>query len=111
MHYSLEVVEAVRARCPTRTNYAVAKALGITQGQLNRVLRSDINLSNKAVLKASELLGRDLKVMLIMIEGDRARSDDEKEYWQRRIDQIAATLATQERNKRSKRPSRSQRGA
>jgi plasmid maintenance system antidote protein VapI len=85
MNHSLEIVEAVRAKTATRTNYATAKALGIAQNTLNHVLKGDRNLSNKSILKASELLGRDFKGMLILVESDRARSDEEKEYWARRI--------------------------
>lgn len=90
--YSLEVIEAVRVRTKTKTNYAVSKALGITQSTLNKVLAGERNLGNKAALKASELLERDLKVMLIMLENDRARSDDERDYWRRRMEQIAPTV-------------------
>jgi plasmid maintenance system antidote protein VapI len=86
--YSLEIIEAVRLKTTTKTNYAVSKALGMTQGTLNKILAGDRNLSNKGALKASELLGRDFKTMLIMLEQDRARSPDEREFWQRRMEQV-----------------------
>jgi hypothetical protein len=88
------LLEQVRRRCPRETDYAVAKALEMNQSNLQRVLCGKAGLGPKAVVRVSEILQRDLKDVLVLIEEDKAKTAKDKEFWERRSPRITAALFT-----------------
>jgi hypothetical protein len=78
------LLEQVRRRVPRETDYAVAKALEMNQSNLHRVLCGKAGLGPKAVVRVSEILQRDLKDVLVLIEEDKAKTAKDKEFWTRR---------------------------
>jgi len=94
MPNTLHLIEQVRRRVPRETDYAVAKALEMSQSNLTRVLAGKCGLGTKAVVRVSEILQRDLKDILVLIEEDKARSAKEREFWERRSPRITAAILT-----------------
>ena len=94
MPNTLSLIEQVRRHVPRHTDYAVAKALEMTQSDLARVLAGKAGLGNKAVVRLSEILQRDLRDVLVLVEEDKARTPKTREFWERRSPRISATIAT-----------------
>lgn len=87
------LIERVRSALPTHSNYAVAKALQMPQHQLSDVLKKKYGLGPKAVIRISEILQIDVRDVLVLIEEDKARTPDDKEFWGRRSPRVSAALA------------------
>ena len=93
MQATLSLIEQVRRKLPTHTNYAISKALNMPQSQLTNVLRGKYGLGNKAVMRIAEILGRDVRDVLVLIEEDKAKTEDDREFWGRRSPRISAASA------------------
>jgi transcriptional regulator with XRE-family HTH domain len=94
MPNTLNLIEQVRRRVPRPTDYAVAKALEMSQSNLTRVLAGKSGLGVKAAVRISEVLQRDLRDVLCLVEEDKAKSAKEREFWERRSPRITATILT-----------------
>jgi hypothetical protein len=68
---TLEIIAAVRATTKTRTDYAVAKALGMPQGNLKRILGGYGWLGMKSALRAAQALGRPMEEIVADMELDK----------------------------------------
>jgi hypothetical protein len=90
---TIGLIERVRRTLPTRTNYAVAKALGMQQNQLARVLKGEFGLGIKAQVRMAEILNMPLMDVVALTEEDKAKRPEEKEFWGRRSPRIAASRA------------------
>jgi hypothetical protein len=66
----------------------------MSQSQLTAVLRGQHGLGPKAVIRIAEILQLDVGDVLILIEEDKARTDDDKQFWGRRSPRVSAALAT-----------------
>ena len=93
MPVTLNLIEQVRARTEKHTDYAVAKALGMSQSNLARVLCGKGTLGEKAAVRVSEILQRDLLDVLAMIREETAKTEAEKQFWERRSPRISAAVA------------------
>jgi hypothetical protein len=87
------LLDQVRIRVPNGTDYAIAKALQMNQSNLQRVFAGKAGLGLKAAVRVSEILSRDLKDILVLIEEDKAKSKRDKEFWERRSPRITAAIA------------------
>jgi Phage related protein len=94
MPNTLNLIEQVRRHVPKHTDYAVAKALEMNQSNLARVLVGKQGLGPKAVVRVAEILQRDLRDVLCLVEEDKAKTPKEREFWERRSPRISATVLT-----------------
>jgi predicted benzoate:H+ symporter BenE len=51
-------------------------------------------LGPKAVVRVAEILQRDLRDVLCLVEEDKAKTPKEREFWERRSPRISATVLT-----------------
>jgi Phage related protein len=93
MPNTLQLIEQVRRKVPRHTDYAVAKALEMGQSNFARVLVGKAGLGPKAVLRVSEILQRDVRDVLVLVEEDKAKTPKERAFWERRSPRITATIA------------------
>ena len=93
MPNTLNLIEQVRARLPRQTDYAVAKTLEMSQSNLTRVLAGKSGLGPKAVVRLAEILHRDLRDVLTLVEEDKAKTPKDREFWERRSPRISAAVA------------------
>lgn len=85
------LIEQVRRKTATKTNYAVAKALEIDQSQFIKVMAGKSTFGPKPVIRLAELLQRDVRDILVLIEEDKAKTPKDKEFWGRRSPRITAS--------------------
>lgn len=81
MSNSLKIVERVREHVPRGTDYAVAKALGMTQSNLARITEGKGHLGDKAQRLASTLLGLSFQDVNALVNEDKAKTESERSYW------------------------------
>jgi hypothetical protein len=94
MPATLAFLEQVRRTTPTKTDYAIAKALGIQQSHLRRIMIGEVGLGPKQIIRVSEILGKDLRDVFVLIEEDKARKPADREFWGKRSPRITATILT-----------------
>ena len=94
MPNTLNLIEQVRRRVPKHTDYAVSKALEMDQSGLARVLCGKAGLGPKAVIRISEILQRDVRDILVLVEEDKATTAKSREFWERRSPRITAAILT-----------------
>lgn len=88
---SIALAERIRATTETGTDYAVAKALGISQSNLKQVLEGKRGLGVEACFRAAEILGQDVKEIIAEIELHRA-APEKKAFWEKRLPRILPAL-------------------
>jgi plasmid maintenance system antidote protein VapI len=93
MTNTLHLIERLRRTLPRPTNYALAKALGLSQTTIKNVLAGKHGLGPKPVIRLAELLQIDARDVLVLIEQDKARTPEDKEFWGRRSPRITASIA------------------
>jgi hypothetical protein len=88
------LLEQVRRVVPRHTDYAIAKALGMHQSDLLRVFAGKQGLGLKAAIRISELLQRDFRDIVVLIEEDKATRPKDVEFWGARSPRITASILT-----------------
>jgi hypothetical protein len=83
----------LRRQLPTHTDYALSKALGLSQTTLKHVLAGKHGLGPKPVIRLAEQLRMDRGDVLVLIEEDKAKTPEDKEFWGRRSPRISAAGA------------------
>jgi hypothetical protein len=87
------LLEQVRRVVPRHTDYAIAKALEMNQSDLGRVMCGKQGLGVKAAVRISELLQRDLRDVIVLIEEDKATRPKDIDFWSARSPRITAAVA------------------
>lgn len=87
------IAEKVRATTETRTDYATARALGISQSNLKQVLMGTRNLGTEACVRAAELLSQPLSEVLAEVELSKAQTPEKKAFWEKRLPRILPAVA------------------
>lgn len=90
---SAMLAEKVRATTETKTDYATARALGVSQSYLKQVLMGNRNFGPEACVRASELLNQPLSAVLAEIELSKATSPEKKAFWEKRLPRILPAMA------------------
>ena len=93
MQQTLMLLERVRRTLPTKSNYALSKALGITQSDLNRTLAAKNGLSIKALVRVSEITQVPLIDVLAMTQEEIAKTPANKAFWGQRSPRASTTAA------------------
>ena len=89
----MQLLERVREQTETKTDYATAKALGITQSTLLDIKKGRQGLGNEACFRAAELLGEDAAHVIAAVEIDKAKTEQKREFWKRQLPRSAPSLA------------------
>lgn len=88
MNRSVELVERIRLTTAKRSDYATAKALGLSQSNLREVLKGKRGLGTESIVRASEILNAPLDQLLAEVEADRARTPEKKAFWAQRCPRL-----------------------
>lgn len=81
MSNTLKLIERVRSMTEAGTDYAVAKALGMTQSNLIEIKKGKRWPGPKSQIAMSDLLKIDLKDIVAFINEDKATSEAERSHW------------------------------
>lgn len=81
MSNTLKLIERVRSTTETGTDYAVAKALDMSQSTLIEIKKGKRWPGQKSQLRMSDVLKIDLKDIVALINEDKAKSERERAHW------------------------------
>lgn len=81
MSNTLKLLERVRERTETKSNYAVYSALSVQAGVFKRWIEGTGYPGNAAAFKIAEILEMDAKAIIALIEEDKAESKEARAYW------------------------------
>jgi hypothetical protein len=90
-----QLVESVREHVPNGTDYAIAKALGLSQSDMPDILAGRQLIGNAACYKLAAILDLDPAVVVAYVEAERAERKGDAErasWWQQQARQTAARL-------------------
>lgn len=77
------LLDKARELCSPPTDYQLAKRLEISTATLARCRRRNGTLDNQATLKLAQFLQQDFKSVLALVELDRAKTDKQRNFWER----------------------------
>lgn len=93
MNASQRIALMIRERTPKQTNYAAAKALGVSPSNFKEILDGKRNLGVESIFRAAELLDRDVADVLVEIQHDTAKTPEKKAFWEKRLPRILPAVA------------------
>ena len=86
------LINRLRRTLPRPTDYAVAKALDMSQSRLKRVIEGHANVGPKTAVLLSEKLQMSLDEVTAMIELDKAKTPEDTAFWERRAPRLTASV-------------------
>lgn len=86
------LAEKVRETTATRTDYATARALGVSQSYLKQVLLGHRNFGPEACVRAAELLKQPVTAVLAEIELSKATTPEKQAFWRERLPRVLPAL-------------------
>lgn len=80
---TLELLDALAARYSLRSDYAIAKFLGVSKTTVNRYRHKMGQLGEEEAVKVAELLDLDPAQVLAEIQAERTNCPAAKAHWER----------------------------
>jgi hypothetical protein len=84
-----DLLSRTRAALGKSSDYALAKALHMTQSQLIEIKKGRQGLGPKAIVRIAEITGLTTHDVLVLANEERAKTPDDKEFWGRRSPRFA----------------------
>ena len=96
MSYVLSLIDRTKDFLPRKTDYALCQALGISYSDLRKTRAGKGFSGPKQRMRIHEITGIPLDDVTAMIETERSKKPDDKEFWAKRLPRIsAACIVTQ----------------
>lgn len=93
MRTTIEFLDAMRVRHCLRSDYQLAKFLGVRQQTISNYRNRKSGFDEAMAIKVADALGLDHAHVLACIAAERAKSEAVKKAWQRAAAATAAVLA------------------
>jgi malate/lactate dehydrogenase len=93
MRETLLLLDRVRRALPSKSNYALAKALGTSQSDLNRVMTGEHGLGLKSLVRIAEITEIPLIDVLAITQEEIAKTPGNKAFWGQRSPRASKTVA------------------
>src|SRR5690606_19833102 len=84
-----EYLDEAKIAAGLKSDYALAKALGLRQSTISMLRTSGGTFSDETAIKIAELIGTDPAAVLLDANAQRAGSDAEKRVWLRLRKQLS----------------------
>lgn len=92
MNPSIVLVEKIRETTAKKTNYATAKALGISQSNLSQILLGERGLGVESCVRAAEILRVPVEHVIAEIFAHSAKTPEKRAFWEKRLPRVLPTL-------------------
>lgn len=87
------LIDKARELVKPHSYYEVAKRLGIATQTLSRVRNRGGTLDNEASVKLAGLLGQPEMDVITLMERERAKTPEKREFWEKRLPRIVPVVA------------------
>ncbi|MBD1410261.1 DUF3693 domain-containing protein [Burkholderia contaminans] len=94
MKTTAQWLDALKERLGLPSDYAVAKALGVTRGAVSHYRTGRSAFDDVTAVRAAELLGMDPAVMLASVQYERAKNEDVREAWASLLEKFSEGFRT-----------------
>jgi transcriptional regulator with XRE-family HTH domain len=91
MNATIRYLDAARARAGLTSDYALAKRLGMPQSTISGYRTGRRYLDARAAFQVAEVAGVDVREVIAAVELDRAKSDQDRDFW-RNVMAAAASI-------------------
>lgn len=91
---TLELLEAVKERRGVKSDYALAKVLGVTQTAVSSYRTGNSKISDDVALTVAEILGMHPLVVIAAANAERAKTDEQKARWTGLMEKFSASFNT-----------------
>jgi len=89
----VKLLDRARKMCSPRTDYQVAKRLGIEPTTIYRCRHRGGTLDNMACWKLAKMLGLPITDVIAYMEEDRARDEKKKAFWRAQLPRILPPIS------------------
>jgi len=93
MSVTIELIDKLKESLGVSSDYAVAKALGITTQRMSNYRTGRNNFDNLMVFKVCDILQIDPGETLVRINAERSKRPAEKQAWEEILKKITSTAA------------------
>lgn len=93
MHTTTEFLDKAKERLNLPSDYALAKALGVSHSCLSNYRSGRSHLDDEKALKVAELLEVDPAIVVSAAHAERARKPEEKAVWASIYERLSKGLA------------------
>ncbi len=93
MHTTIELLDLLKTRYGWDSDYRVAKELGIPKQTVSNWRTKVASFGNPEAIRIAKLLNFDPAYVMACANHDRAKSDDERQVWERIARAVAAGLS------------------
>jgi hypothetical protein len=83
MKTTVQYLDAVKRRLDLPSDYAIAKALGLTRAAVSKQRNGDSSFDDLTAVRVAEILGLDPMEVIAACNAERARDDDARRVWER----------------------------
>lgn len=92
MNYVHALIDRAKQFTPKKTEYGLCQALGMRQTDLIKIKNGRGFFGQRYRVRISEITKIPLEDVTAMLEFERSKSDDEKEFWRQRLPRISAAI-------------------
>lgn len=87
-----ELLDAAKAAHSIPSDYALAKAIGVTTSAISNVRTGRNGIDDATAIKIAELAGLDAGYVIACAHSERAKSDPERAAWKSIVSRLAGVL-------------------
>ena len=77
-----QYLQAVKQRLCIESDYALAKALGLTRGAISKYQNDGAFLGSDTAIKVADILKMPVEIVILDMEKERAKDDTMRAVWQ-----------------------------
>ncbi|MBY4945092.1 hypothetical protein K6V92_00440 [Cupriavidus respiraculi] len=92
MKTTLQYVDAVKAKLNLPSDYAIAKALGVTRAAVSSYRNQRTFFDDLTAVRVAEILGLNPMEVIAAANRERAKSEDARRVWSGLFDRFAANF-------------------
>lgn len=86
------LLDRARKMCEPQTWYQVGKRTGIAHSTISRCMKRGGTLDNEGAERLADLIGIDPLTIIRYMEADRAKSENQRAFWEARLPRILAAI-------------------
>lgn len=89
---TLELLDAVKTRRGITSDYALAKALGVTQTAVSSYRTGNSKISDDVALTVAEILGMHPLAVIAVANAERAKTEKQKARWAGLVEKFSGSF-------------------
>lgn len=93
MFTTVELLDALKLKTGAASDYALAPILGVTRASVSNWRTGKDTFSDSMAIKVAEMLDLDAGIVLVSINGERAKTETQKAMWASMFEKLGGVAA------------------